>query len=184
MAAGRFTTAEDRVVADRAADGDPAAFEELVRRFGPFMRAYTTRFMGYSADTDDIVQETFVVAWQRLGELTDGAKVRSWLMRILTRKAVDRARTNRPSAPIDSLEPVAADHVQPDVRVSRSTEMRALSEALKELPADQRQAWVLREVAEYSYEEIAEELDVPLSTVRGLLSRARKFIIVRMEAWR
>jgi RNA polymerase sigma-70 factor (ECF subfamily) len=60
----------------------------------------------------------------------------------------------------------------------------ALSDALQELPAPQRECWVLREIGGYTYEEISDELGVPLSTVRGLLARARKDIIVRMEPWR
>ncbi|WP_316316528.1 RNA polymerase sigma factor, partial [Clavibacter michiganensis] len=53
-----------------------------------------------------------------------------------------------------------------------------------ELPEAQRRCWVMKEVLEYRYEDIAEELDLPVSTVRGLLSRARKNMIRLMEAWR
>lgn len=60
----------------------------------------------------------------------------------------------------------------------------ALGAALRELPEAQRECWVLREMGGYSYDEIAAELGVPVSTVRGLLARARGFLITRMEAWR
>ncbi|PIJ05616.1 RNA polymerase subunit sigma-70, partial [Leucobacter sp. OLJS4] len=60
----------------------------------------------------------------------------------------------------------------------------ALGDAITRLPEAPRECWVLRELGDYSYDEIAAELDVPVSTVRGLLARARKDIIIRMEQWR
>lgn len=103
----RFRTAlehaDDGIVAGRAMDGDVEAFAVLVRRYTPMMRAYTQRMLNASADVDDIVQESFVTAWQRFGELEDPAKVKSWLMRIVSRKAVDRIRAIRPAVDIDSI---------------------------------------------------------------------------------
>ena len=99
--------ADDRIVAGRAMDGDVAAFAVLVRRYTPMMRAYTRRMLNASADVDDIVQETFVTAWQRFSELDDPAKVKSWLMRIVSRKAVDRIRALRPMIDVDDVEQAA-----------------------------------------------------------------------------
>lgn len=181
---GRLHDADDRIVAGRAIDGDVAAFEVLVRRYAPMMRAYTRRVMNASADVDDIVQEAFIVAWQRLPELEDPASVKSWLMRIVSRKAMDRLRARRPVVDIDDVEqPASADTTPPLVVESRAG-VEALNAALRELPDNQRQSWTLREIGGFSYEEVAEEMGVPLSTVRGLLARARKHIIVRMEEWR
>ncbi len=96
--------ADDRIVAGRAADGDVAAFAVLVRRYTPMMRAYTRRMLPGSADVDDVVQEAFVTAWQRLPELDDPSKVKSWLMRVVSRKAVDRIRATRSHADVDEIE--------------------------------------------------------------------------------
>ncbi|WP_349814902.1 sigma-70 family RNA polymerase sigma factor [Curtobacterium sp. MCJR17_043] len=60
----------------------------------------------------------------------------------------------------------------------------AVDRALSALPVDQRRCWVMKEVLEYRYEDIAEELGLPTSTVRGILSRARKNMIRLMEGWR
>lgn len=176
--------ADDRIVAGRAMDGDVAAFAVLVRRYTPMMRAYTQRMLNASADVDDIVQETFVTAWQRFAELDDPAKVKSWLMRIVSRKAVDRIRALRPTLDVDDMEQAAPSHDAPARVVEARAGIEALGAALQELPAAQRECWVLREMGGYSYDEIATELDISVSTARGLLARARKFMIVRMEAWR
>ncbi|WP_372969634.1 RNA polymerase sigma factor [Microbacterium sp.] len=176
--------ADDRIVAGRAMDGDVAAFAVLVRRYTPMMRAYTQRMLNASADVDDIVQETFVTAWQRFSELDDPGKVKSWLMRIVSRKAVDRIRALRPVLDVDDIEQEAPAHSAPARVVEARAGIEALGAALQELPAAQLECWVLREMGGYSYEEIAEELEISVSTARGLLARARKFMIVRMEAWR
>lgn len=176
--------ADDALVAGRAMDGDVDAFAVLVRRYTPMMRAYTRRMLNASADVDDIVQEAFVTAWQRFSELDDPGRVKSWLMRIVSRKAIDRIRALRPTVDIDEMEQPAPDRATPARVVEARAGIAALGAALQELPAAQRECWVLREMGGYSYDEIAAELGVSVSTARGLLARARKFMIVRMEAWR
>jgi RNA polymerase sigma-70 factor (ECF subfamily) len=176
--------AGDRIVAGRAMDGDVDAFAVLVRRYTPMMRAYTQRMLNASADVDDIVQETFVTAWQRFPELEDPGKVKSWLMRIASHKAVDRIRRIRPTVDVDEVDRPAPLHASPSAIVEVREGVAALGAALRELPETQRECWVLREMAGYTYGEIAEELDLPLTTVRGMLARARSSLITRMEAWR
>jgi len=177
-------TADDAIVAGRAADGDTDAFAVLVRRYAPMMRAYARRILSGTADVDDVVQDAFITAWGELPKLDDPGRVKSWLMRITSRKAIDRVRAARPHTDLDDIDPAAPEVTSP----ARQAEVRAgvaeLSAALKALPAPQRECWVLREIGGYSYEEIADELGVPLSTARGLLARARKDLIVRMEHWR
>lgn len=188
MAAERYRDAlehaDDRIVAGRAIDGDVAAFAVLVRRYTPMMRAYTQRMLNASSDVDDIVQEAFVTAWQRFSELDDPGKVKSWLMRIVSRKAVDRIRALRPVLDVDDIDQAAPSHGTPERLAEARQGVAALGAALGELPAAQRECWVLREMGGYSYDEIAEELGISVSTARGLLARARKYMIVRMEAWR
>lgn len=176
--------ADDGIVAGRAMDGDVEAFAVLVHRYTPMMRAYTQRMLNASADVDDIVQESFVTAWQRFGELEEPAKVKSWLMRIVSRKAVDRIRATRPAVDIDAIDRPAPLHASPAAVVEARAGVAAIGAALRELPDAQRECWVLREIGGYSYEEISHALEIPLSTTRGLLARARKYLIVRMEEWR
>lgn len=179
-----LTDADDRTLAARAADGDVRAFEVLVRRYGPLMRAYATRILGSNAESDDVVQDAFVTSWQQLSTLDDGRAVKSWMMRIVSNKSIDRLRARREHGDIDDHDPQAPIEQSPaNVAESRSQE-HALSQALAALPELQRQCWTLKEIADYSYEEIAEQLDLPTSTVRGLLARARKALTREMEAWR
>ena len=184
---GGLESASDQIVVGRAADGDAAAFGVLVRRYGPLMRAYARNILPGTADVDDVVQDAFIMAWERLAELRNPAKVKSWLMRIVSRGAVDCIRSTRPHLDLDSIhtaDAAAVEHASPTRVAEARAGVSELSATLRELPDTQRECWVLRELGEYNYEEIAAELEIPLSTVRGLLARARKYIIVRMEQWR
>jgi len=177
-------TADDRTLVGRAIDGDIRSFEVLVRRYGPLMRAYATRVLGSTDETDDVVQEAFITAWQRLDELQDASVVKSWLMRIVSHKGIDRVRARREHGDLDTIDLPVPDHATPPRIAEAHSQQEALSQALSGLPEQQRQCWVLKEVAGYSYDEIAEQLQLPASTVRGLLSRARKNLMTEMEAWR
>ncbi|MGY6497511.1 MAG: RNA polymerase sigma factor, partial [Microcella sp.] len=86
-AADSLEAASDAVLAQRAADGDTAAFAALVTRHGPYLRAYAIRLTGSPSDADDALQETLIAAWERLDRLENPAAVRAWLSSILTRKA-------------------------------------------------------------------------------------------------
>lgn len=176
--------ADDRILADRAADGDTAAFAELVRRHTPLMRAYARRLLPGTADVDDVVQDAFITAWQRLPDLEETASVKSWLMRITSRKAFDRIRGMHPYDPIEDAEVSASEKEAPARVAEAHAGVAALARALRELPERQRQVWMLREVGGGSYEEIADQLGTTVSTVRGLLARARRHMLVRMEEWR
>ena len=176
--------ADDHTLVDRAVDGDLRAFEVLVRRHGPLVRAYATRILGSSHDADDVVQDTFITAWAKLPTLENPALVKSWLMRIANHKSIDRIRARRHHSNLDDVDVPASEDHSPTRLVEARSRSEALSQVLTALPEDQRRCWELKEFADYSYVKIAEELDLPVSTVRGLLARARKTLIREMEVWR
>lgn len=182
--ADRLRSASDGVLAERAADGDTTAFETLVRRYLPLMRASVNRLLRSSADADDVVQETLVLAWRELPKLQDPTVVKSWLMRIAGRQAMTHLRrTARHDT--DPLGEVALPTgTQPEQIAVRNAQMTALSVALDTLGGDQRECWLLREYAGLSYDEIAAEMGTSVSTVRGRIARARASIYTQMEGWR
>jgi RNA polymerase sigma-70 factor (ECF subfamily) len=175
--------APDALLAQRAADGDELAFAVIVRRHAPYLRAYVIRLTGASADADDAVQDALITAWERLGELTEPERLRSWLTTIASRKAIDRARGRRPETPIDDFD-TQASQSGPEERAVAASGVDELGRVLRELPADQREIWIMKEVGGLSYDEIAERTDSSVSTVRGRLARARATVLERMEGWR
>ncbi|WP_345438108.1 RNA polymerase sigma factor [Microbacterium gilvum] len=176
--------ASDAILVARSLDQDEHAFAEIVRRHAPLMRAYTARMVGSVSEADDVVQNAFILAWRKLDTLRDPSALKAWLMRVATHEATAYLRRRPSPVPLEAVEQVLAAEARPDTVVVRDAQMAALSKALDTLPDAQRQCWLLREVAGLSYTEIAEELDLPASTVRGNLARARTSITVRMEEWR
>ena len=179
-----LSEASDAVLAARISDGDDRAFEVLARRHSPLMRAYAARLLGSTVESDDVVQEAFVLAWQKMGDVADGGSVKSWLMRIVTNKAIDRIRVRKQHVDIDDWDtPTPADR-SPDHVVEVAMQLDALSSALNRLPDLQRQCWIMKEVGGSSYHDMADALELPVSTVRGQLARARQSLVTEMEAWR
>lgn len=176
--------APDGILAARAADGDIAAFEVLVYRHGALMRVYAAKLLGSVAEADDVVQDVFIQAWAQLNHLHDPTAVRPWLMRMVSHRSIERIRRRKNELNVDDWEPRLADARSPERVVEVRMELGALAAAVDRLPEMQRQCWVLREIGGVPYSEIADQLDVPISTVRGLLARARRSIIHDMEAWR
>lgn len=174
---------EDEILAMRAADGDERAFAVLVRRHGGYLVGFATRVLGSRADAEDCVQDALIVAWRRLPELRNPGQVRAWLSTIVARKATDRQRAARPTTPIEDAEPLAVGPA-PDEAALTSSQLDTLRTALDTLPIEQRTVWLLREVSGYGYEEIARELGISATAVRGRLSRARASIYERMQEWR
>lgn len=176
-------THSDATLVERSADGDTDAFAVLVRRYGPVMRAYAARILGGDTDADDVVQDATLLAWQRIGDVDEPEHVRRWLFRITANKAVDRLRRRHPQQPLDTV--VEHADAQPTEHVvAVRMQVEDVARALRDLPDGQRAVWVMREVGGASYAEIEAETGLPLSTVRGMLARARRAVLERMEGWR
>lgn len=182
-ASDRLRLVNDEILVERAVHGDMAAFETLVHRHGPLMRAYSSRIVGSRIEADDVVQESFIIAWRQLPALRHPGSVKSWLMRIASRQAFAHIRRRPAASPLPPLEVPVPSDTQPENVAVRNAELRALSVALDRLPEDQRQCWLLREIAELSYTEIAEEMHLSPATVRGKLARARANVTAQMEGW-
>ncbi len=174
----------DEILVQRAVGGDAVAFEQLVRRHGPLMRACAVRMMGSIDAADDVIQEALCTAWQRLPEVREPSAVKWWLMRIISRQAFTHLRRRRTEEGLPLFERAIPAGSQPESVAIRHLQLTALDAALDALPADQRRCWLLREIAELSYDDISHELGVPRATVRGSLARARSSIHASMEGWR
>lgn len=176
--------ADDALLADRAAEGDARAFAVLVRRHGGMLRAYARRVLGSNGSSDDVVQEALITAWQQLPELRDRSAVRGWLVRVTSRKAIDVLRAQRTHGDLDDHDAAAPTGSGPESLAGASALADSLDTALQTLPEAQRRAWTLRELGGLGYDEIAEQLGVPVSTVRGQLARARASLVQQLDGWR
>ncbi len=180
----QLASLSDGSLVERSADGDAAAFGVLIRRYGPLMRAYAARILGHGdGEADDAVQEASLLAWQRIDSVEEPDRVRTWLFRIAANKALDRLRRRHPHLDLEAL-PEASDDRPVDEVVATRMQVDALAGVVQNLPDAQRAVWVLREIGGASYAEIAEQTGLSAASVRGLLARARRTVLERMEGWR
>lgn len=183
--AASLRSASDALLAERAGDGDVAAFEVLVRRHIPSMRAQARRLTMSASDADDAVQDALLRAWSGMSALREPAAVRGWMMRITANSALALIRRRGPgTAGEDELALRPDPKAGPESASISGSALSHLGQALSRLPEQQRQCWVLREMGGLSYEEIAKTLDISETSVRGRTTRARATLAKEMEAWR
>ncbi|UWQ21158.1 sigma-70 family RNA polymerase sigma factor [Jannaschia sp. W003] len=161
----------------RAAAGDAAAAAELVDRLGPRLLAFTMRMTGGDrAAAEDIVQEAFLRLWRHAGRWdADGtAGLGTWLGRVASNLAVDRARRLRREAPLEAA-PEAPDPAPSALAgLERAEREDALRGALAALPERQRHAVVLRHVEGYANPEIGAMMGIGVEAVESLVARGKR----------
>jgi RNA polymerase sigma-70 factor, ECF subfamily len=161
------------VLAARA--GEEWAREALFRRYARLALGLAYRILPSDADIDDLVQDSFLYAFERLDRLSNPQAFQAWLSSIVVRTASKRLRRRRLQVRLGlrSNQPIDADEVvsrsaPPDV----AAELRAVYGLLEKLPAEERVALVLRRVERLEIPEIAEQMGLSVSTVKRRLNAA------------
>lgn len=176
---------DDATLVDRARDGDVRSYEQLVIRYQGRMFRLADRMLSDRAEAEDVVQDAFLTAWRRLGQLQDDAAFSGWLYRVTTNGCLNVLRRRQPAAEIDpdTTESTRTD-TRPDHAVQVNSQLEALTLALGQLTPEQRACWLLREVHGLPYEEIGEIVGANVTAVRGRIARARAQLAEVMKAWR
>ena len=183
------TLGTDEVIVERALTGDAEAFGELVRRWERRIFALTYGMLGREEDARDATQETFLAAFRNLRGFRGEAKVSSWLHRIAVNQCISRqrrAKVRSESALDDEQDHDAGSFAIPvsesPVRVVEGRqETLAVRRAINSLPLELRQVVVMKEFEELTFREIADALDLPLSTVKSRLYTALKQLQMRLQ---
>ena len=171
----------------RIQDGDAAAFEEFMLRYKRPVLNFVYRMLGNATDAEDVAQEVFVRAYQRLGAFeirSTEAKVSTWLFTLARNAVIDRLRW-RNRHPVDSLESA------PESSLSTTTDAadeasaheigRHIADAVAVLPEDQRTALVLAEYQGLAYAEIAQVMNCSVKSIESRLYRAKQTLRKRLE---
>jgi len=153
-----------------------AEFEEAALPHLPELYRTAARLLGDSAQAEDVVQETCLQAWKSFGRFAPGTNCRAWLFKILLhtvhRHRRQRFRSRLAKESEEILEQAAAALPAVPERITEEEILRALAR----MPAEYRAAVLLADVEEFSYQEIAGLLNVPIGTVMSRLSRGRKLL--------
>ena len=152
--------------------GHPDACAELVRTNYQTVYRFLAHLTRNVHEAEDLTQETFAAAWQRLGSFEGRAKPATWLHRIAYTKFIDARRTQRRAAEVLDRCQSRDDSPNPHEIASACDEVRRLYDALEELDVMDRAPLVLHYLQGLSYSEMAAVLDEPVGTVKWRTSEA------------
>ena len=183
------TLSSDELIVERALTGDVDAFGELVRRWERRIFALTYGMLGREEDARDATQETFLAAFRNLRGFRGEAKVSSWLHRIAVNQCISRQRRSkvRAESALEENEEGSSTSFAAPISESPSRlaegrqETLAVRRAINSLPVELRQVVVMKEFEELTFREIADALDLPLSTVKSRLYTALKQLQMRLQ---
>lgn len=170
-----YIVADDRRLAALALAGDDTAFTYLFNRYRDAIRRLFAQRLGGTTDADDLLQETFIKVYINLHRYNPDYTFGQWVYTIARNTFVDYVRRRQDDLPIDEryATPVSSAPT-PEESVINLQQRTQIEHYLDRLPAGYRQLIVMRFFDEYSYEEIAAKLGLPLGTVKTRIHRARE----------
>ena len=180
---------DDQALVELARRGHAAVFRTIMQRHNRRLYRVARGVLGDDADADDVVQETYVRAFEHLAEFRGDSSLATWLTRIAINEALGRKRKRRPTADLgmaDGLDeqgevrvlifPGARVDSNPESEAHRAEVRRLLERAVDQLPKSFRIVFVMREIEQMNVEETALQLGIPPETVKTRLHRARRLL--------
>jgi RNA polymerase sigma-70 factor (ECF subfamily) len=169
---------------DKARSGDIAAFSKLVEKYEGKIFRLARHITNSQEDAEDVLQETFLKAYEHLGEFQGNSKFYTWIVRIAVNESLMKLRKRKSDRSvsldeqIDTGEDVIAREIavwedNPEDQYSQQELRDILDEAIASLPPIFRSVFVLRDIEELSSEETAQMLNLTVPAVKSRLLRAR-----------
>lgn len=179
----------DQDLVQRSRRGDRAAFEELIRRCARLVFARIYLETGDAHRSEDLVQETFLLAWRRIADLADPKQFRPWLNAIAHRVVIDsvrresRKKRNTARVGAHELSEISDQTPPPDERVELKEQREQALSVLRSMPEEYRVPLMLRYLAGADYDTIARQLALSNGSLRGLLQRGLKMLRERITGF-
>jgi RNA polymerase sigma-70 factor, ECF subfamily len=172
-------TTDMDVLIERCLSGDQVAWEQIVRQHWRKVFNLAYKFVGRHDEAEDLTQEIFLKIFKALHTFDRRANFQTWLISISRNLCIDHYRSVRKERETMAREVDAADLMPvskergPYGQLEQLDLRQLIRRALAELPATLREAVVLRDLKEYSYQEIADQLRLPEGTVKSRINRGR-----------
>lgn len=183
-----FSDLTDEALVGVALADDPEAFGEIVRRWDRKIFALCFGMLGREEDARDATQETFVAAYRNLKNFRGEARVSSWLHRIAVNQCLTLKRRQKTRSE-EFLDEESGEHervfvtpgrLSPAKTAERGQQEFLVRKAVSSLPLEMRQVILMKEFEEMTFQEIAETLELPLSTVKSRLYTALKQLRMKL----
>jgi len=179
---------QDMELVERARKGDQLAYGELLGRYRDAIYFMLLKMVNSPVDAEDLTIEAFGKAFKNIDQYTPNYAFSTWLFKIATNNCIDFIRKKRASHVSldqtmngeDSLAPssmIQSDVPDPESSMINKQKIKHMRNVVSKLKPRYRQLVELRYFKEYSYDEIAAELDIPIGTVKAQLFRARELLL-------
>ncbi len=176
---------------ERIRSGDQQAFRKLVEHNYPMVLRTSNGFVHNEADAQDLAQEVFLEVYQSLHKFRKEAGISTWIYRITINKSLNFVRDRKRKQFWGSMEIFSGKTGHSDKNLQSNPEdnpkdlevserKRILYKSIEKLPKNQRIAFTLNKIDEMSYKQVAEVMDISLSSVESLIHRARKNLQERL----
>ncbi|MCS6807457.1 MAG: sigma-70 family RNA polymerase sigma factor [Bacteroidota bacterium] len=183
---------DDAELIRRAAQGEQSAFKLLEKKYRASITSLIRRMMAsHPNDVDDLVQETFIKAFQALKNFNNEYAFSTWLYKIASNHCIDflrkkRLKTFSIDQPIETKEgtieyEIYDDSTRPDSELHSRERTALIRQAIDELPEKYRVVIQMRHEEDMDYQEIANRLGIPLGTVKAHLFRARAMLYKKLR---
>ena len=161
----------------RARRGDRSAFEAIYNRYAGRIYGLSMRMTGCREGANEVTQETFLRAWQKLPTLTESGAIGKWLQRICINLVLTLRRDSHdsPCEP-ETMTRLVQEKRQVSGEAERTATRMDLDKAIETLPERARMVFVLHDVYGYRHSEIAQELQIAQGTSKAQLHRARRLL--------
>jgi RNA polymerase sigma-70 factor (ECF subfamily) len=154
--------------------GSEAAYAELVRRYQDVLYRHAERMSGGRDDAEDIVQASLIKAYRSLDRCQNPGRVGAWLFRITANSCKDHLKTRRRNrVSLDDVPGLEEEGGGPSDAMDRNNLRSRIELALRRLPLEQREAFVMKHVEGFSYQEMSEVLGVSIPALKMRVHRAR-----------
>lgn len=179
---------QDIELVGKARKGDQLAYAELLGRYRDAIYFMLLKMVNSPVDAEDLTIEAFGKAFKNIDQYTPNFAFSTWLFKIATNNCIDFIRKKRTShvsldqtvAGEDSLSPsslIQSDSPDPELTMINKQKIKHMRKVVSRLKPRYRTLVELRYFKEYSYDEIAVELDIPIGTVKAQLFRARELLL-------
>ena len=179
---------QDIQLVEKARKGDQQAYGELLGRYRDAIYFMLLKMVNSPADAEDLTIEAFGKAFKNIDQYTPNFAFSTWLFKIATNNCIDFIRKKRASHVSldqsvdgeDTLAPsslIQSDSPDPESTMINQQKIKLMREIVSKLKPRYRNLVELRYFKEYSYEEIAGEMDIPIGTVKAQLFRARELLL-------
>jgi RNA polymerase sigma factor (sigma-70 family) len=164
-----------------AQSGERDALISLLREIEPHVYRTAYYMLNNEQDALDVSQEALIRIYTKINSYEEKAQFKTWVQRIVTNICIDKFRKVKPTVSVDEHEMTFSAETNVEEEVISTYIAQDIKEAIEKLPEHHRTVVVLRYVEDFSYNEIAESLDLPINTVKSYLFRARKQLQVLLQ---